>query len=313
MKMLRGILKWLMVVLFAAIVAVAFQLYRNSGDKALPNAPLEGLRIATYNVHYIVMGQETGPWSRGDWDRRRGPLDLAFKEMDADVVAFQEMESFTRGGVSRDNLALDWLLERNPAFAAAAIGDPVEFPSTQPIFYKTERLEMLEQGWFFFSDTPDTIYSRTFNGSYPAYASWARFRERRSQTEFRVVNVHTDYGSRSNRLRSIDLVAARVASWLAAKETVMVVGDLNARRGDRGVKILENAGFTFAPVEGATYHFNRGINLFGAIDHVAWAGDLVLARPPVVLRHRFDGEWPTDHYPVVVDFLLPQRPRQEAE
>ena len=55
------------------------------------------LRIASYNVHYIRLDKETGAWSVGDWERRKGPLDSAFKALRADVVAFQEMESFQRG------------------------------------------------------------------------------------------------------------------------------------------------------------------------------------------------------------------------
>ena len=304
MRIVRRILKLATLALLVAASAVACQVVRNSGDGVLPPAPVAGMRVATYNVHYIIMGQATGPWSRGDWDRRRGPLDLAFKALDADLVAFQEMESFSRGHESRENLALDWLLERNPGYGAAASGDPAVIPSTQPIFYRTDRLDLLDQGWFFFSDTPDVIYSRTYNGSYPAFASWARFRDRRTGAAFRVINVHTDYASRTNRLRSIALVAGRAAPWLQAGETVLVAGDLNARLGDRGVEILQEAGFTFAPVEGSTYHFDRGLNLFGAIDHVAWAGDASPLGPPVVLRRRFDGEWPTDHYPVIVDLKL---------
>lgn len=305
---IRRILKLFALVIVTALGAVACQIVRNSGDMALPAPPSEGLRMATYNVHYIVMGAATGPWSVGDWERRRGPLDLAFKEIGANVIAFQEMESFSRGSGGRDNLALDWLLERNAAYAAAAAGDPASFPSTQPILYRTDRLDLLDQGWFFFSETPDAIYSRTFNGSYPAFASWAQFRDRATGAVFRVLNIHTDYASRSNRLRSIDLVVARSAGWIARGETVLLVGDFNARLGDRGVEIAQDAGFTFAPVSGATYHFNRGLNLFGAIDHIAWSGTVAPLGPPVVLRRQFDGEWPTDHYPVVVDLAVGPAP-----
>ncbi|MEP0641494.1 MAG: endonuclease, partial [Roseobacter sp.] len=123
------------------------------------------LRIATYNVHYIIVFKETGPWSVGDWERRKTPLDLAFKEINGDVIAFQEMESFGGRSGSDVNLTLDWLLENNSEYGAAAVGDPKEFPSTQPILYRRDRLELQDQGWFFFSETPDVIYARTFNGS----------------------------------------------------------------------------------------------------------------------------------------------------
>lgn len=300
--MIKRIAKIFVSLVLTCLTVVGCQIARNSGETALPPTTDETLRIATYNVHYIILSKETGPWSVADWERRKGPLDLAFKEVGADVIAFQEMESFARGNNGDTNLTLDWLLGNNPDYAAAAVGDPNEFPSTQPILYRTAQLDLVDQGWFFFSDMPDVIYSRTFNGSFPAFASWAVFQDKRTNDQFRVVNIHTDYASRSNRLQSAQLVADRIAPWIAAGETLFVVGDLNARIGDKTANIIADAGVDFAPVRGATYHMNRGINLFGAIDHIGSVGAVDLVGDPVVLRRKFDGEWPTDHYPVAADF-----------
>jgi len=297
-------LKIIGVILLALITLIGCQTIRHSGNLKLPNSTPETLRIATYNVHYIILGLTVGPWSVGDWERRKTPLDMAFKAINADVIGFQEMESFGRGSGGQINLTLDWLLANNPAYAAAAVGDPSVFPSTQPILYRPDRLAILDQGWFFFSNTPDVIYSRTFNGSYPAFTSWAQFQDKGTGDIFRVINLHTDYASKSNRVQSIELVAERIAPWVTANETLFVIGDFNARIGDPVVDILTDIGLDFAPVKGATVHFNRGINLFGAIDHIATSGEAQLAGNPIVLRQKFDGEWPTDHYPVIADYRL---------
>lgn len=291
----------LTVVILAALVAC--QSVRNGLGPELSDKPEGALRIGTYNVHYIQVRQSEGRWSRGMWERRKSPLDATFKALDADLIASQEMESFAGGNDDSDNLARSWLLERNPGFAAAAVGDWRKFPSTQPILYRTARLDLTDQGWFFFSDTPEVIYSRTFNGSYPAFAFWAAFRDRQSGTAFRVVNVHTDYGNRENRTKSIALVADRIGPWIAAGETVFLAADLNARLGSELHGILKETGLTFVPVEGATYHFDRGINLFAAIDHIGYAGAEPLG-PPMVFREKLGAVWPTDHYPLVADFRL---------
>ena len=260
------------------------------------------VRIATYNVHYIVLSKQTGAWSVGDWERRKGPLNSAFKTFDADIVAFQEMESFSRGSDGSVNLTLDWLLDNNPDYAAAAVGDWREFPSTQPILYRSERFKLLDQGWFFFSETPDIIYSNTFNGSYPAFASWAKLEDLDSGNTLTVVNVHFEFKSFSNRRKSSELVAQRISPQINAGENVVLIGDLNAWHWMKPVKIIEEVGLKFVPVRGATYHLNRGINLIGAIDHIAHTPGLQAVGKPVVLRNKFDGEWPTDHYPVISDF-----------
>ncbi len=302
--MLYTIFKGFGAIVLALITLVGCQTIRNSGNPPLSPPSADALRIATYNVHYIILGQETGAWSVGGWERRKGPMDQAFKAVSADVIGFQEMESFGRGSGGRVNLTLDWLLANNAGYAAAAVGDPSDFPSTQPILYRRDRLSLLDQGWFFFSDTPDVIYSRTFNGSWPAFASWAQFEDIDTGEVFRVINIHTEYRSRSNRIQSVELVAERIAPWMANGETLFVVGDLNARLGDRVVDILAQTGLTFAPVKGSTFHFNRGFNLFGAIDHIAHAGGASPVSEPIVLRQKFDGEWPTDHYPVIGDYRL---------
>ena len=300
--MLKTLMKAALATSAILLAVTGCQMVRNSGDEALPNASDAALRVATYNVHYIILSKATGPWSLADWERRKRPLDQAFKAMDADVIGFQEMESFAHGGGGTVNLTLDWLLERNPEYGAGAIGDVAQVPSTQPIFYRKARLALLDQGWFFFSETPDVIYSRTFNGSYPAFASWVELEDRASGKKFRVINVHTDYASRNNRKRSLALVAQRIKPWIAAGENLFVIGDMNARAREASMVPLARAGVSFVPLKGSSYHFNRGLNLFGAIDHIGSVGAARLAREPIVLRQRFDGEWPTDHYPVIADF-----------
>ena len=305
--MRRRILKGALGGFVAVALLLAALQVANSGGGALPARSEGAVRIATHNVRYIDLRPEAeGPWSAEGWERRKAALDGVFKMMDADIVAFQEMESFAGGSGSATNLARDFLLERNPGFAAAASGDWRVFPSTQPIFYRPDRFRLRDEGWFFFSDTPDVIYSRTFDGSWPAFASWAEFAPRGGGPAFRVVNVHFEYRSSSNRRLSAELVRDRIAPVIAAGTPVFVVGDLNARRASPTGRRIAEAGVVFAPVAGATYHFNRGLNLLFPIDHIGATPDLTPIGPPVVLRFRFGGVWPSDHYPVVADYALPR-------
>ena len=291
--------------LLALLLVAGCQSFRHSGGPELQAKPDGTVRLSSFNVHYILLNKAEGRWSRGDWEVRKEPIDATFKALNADIIAFQEMESFAGNNDDGENLARTWLLENNPDYSAAAIGDWRTFPSTQPIFYRTERFEIVDQGWFFFSETPDIIYSSTFNGSYPAFASWALIREIEANAEFRVVNVHFDYSSRGNRRRSADLVAERMAPWIESGETVFLAGDLNARLGSSLHETFEGAGLTFVPIEGSTYHFDLGFNLFGAIDHIGHTADVRRIGDPVVVRQKFGAAWPADHYPVVADFMLP--------
>lgn len=290
-------------VLLLALVALGLQ-FRFSTGGTLPPRPAESLRVASFNVHYIMLGRAEGPWSRGDWEARRGALDAAFKALDADLVAFQEMESFAGGSDGSVNLARDWLLQNNTGYALAAHGDWREFPVTQPIFYRRDALSLRDQGWFFFSKTPDVIDSRTFDGSWPAFCSWAEFEDGEGR-RFTVFNMHFEYRSRSNRRLSATLVAERMAPRIEAGETVLLLGDINALRGSRTMALLEAAGLRFPRVAGATYHLGRGLHLFGAIDHIAATPDVAFASAPKAVQRRYGGKWPSDHHPVVADIRLP--------
>jgi len=298
------IIGWVLAAIVLTLASYVAWTQVTSRDLPVPAKPDGAIRIATHNVHYIVMRRMTeGPWSVKGWEARKEALDRALKEVDADVIAFQEMESFNFGDGSA-NLARDYLLEQNPEYEAGANGDWNTFPITQPIFFRRDRFEMLDQGWFFFSDTPDVIYSRTFNGSWPAFASWVKLRELETGKDLRVVNVHFEYRSMSNRVKSADLVIERMRPALDAGERVLLVGDLNVLRYFKTWRMLAGEGWEFLPVVGSTFHRNQGLHLFGAIDHIGLAGLMRAVGNPHVLRRSYDGVWPSDHYPVSADIVL---------
>jgi endonuclease/exonuclease/phosphatase family metal-dependent hydrolase len=282
-------------------ILMILQLFIFSCVTYVPDASAQTLRFASYNVHYIIANRDDGSWSVGDWEQRKDSLSAAVKELSADIIGFQEMETFRWPDGGDENLTLDWLQAEHPLYTAGAVGNPEIFPSTQPIFFRTERFTLQDEGWFFFSDTPDVIYSRTYNGSYPAFATWVTLEDSVTSQIFRVVNIHTDFKSYSNRRQSLELVSIRVAPWLADGEAVFVIGDYNAWLGSRLHGILETDGFTFAPLTASTYHFNHGLHLFPAIDHVAFAGADIKVESAVVLQQKFLNQWPTDHHPILVD------------
>lgn len=261
------------------------------------------LLLGTLNVHYVAEGQE-----RLDWENRKEAVAAAIQESSPDIIAFQEMETFEGGHFNTRNVQLAFLREQFPAYAFAAVGDPREYPSTQPVMYRKSRFQLLEQGFFFFSPTPDNIYSDPWDGRYPAFCSWVRFRENGGGATFYLYNVHFDYESRENRLRSAKLVTARIASRAHQDSGVLVVGDFNAPWFFRPVQIVAGSQLHIADTTGSTVHFYRGINIIPAIDHVLYSQEFE-HQETRVLRSRFRGTWPSDHYPVFVTLVFDPRPQ----
>lgn len=305
MSSIQRIIVGTSIVFFVGISALfLMQTWLSSGVTELPEKNTGALRVVTYNVHYIIDRPGSGRWFVDGWESRKDALSDAVSILDADIIGFQEMETFGGGSISDANLTLEWLRKNHPEYTAGAVGDPNAFPSTQPIFFRDDRFTLREQGWFFFSETPDVIYSRTFNGSYPAFASWIELREIKTDKVFKVVNIHTDFSSYRNRRQSLELVSERIQPWLQSGESVLVIGDFNAWLGSRLHGIIEEAGLTFAPVWSSTYHVDRGWHIFPAIDHVSFSRGFAIDQPPVVFQQQFQGAWPTDHHPVMVDLLL---------
>ena len=262
-------------------------------------ADTETLRVATFNIHYLEVSED----GLSKWEKRRKAVTEMIADISPDIMAFQEMESFGGRHSHNENIQLDWVLSQHPEFKAAAYSDDADsYPITQPIIYRSAAFEFVDQGFFFFSETPDRIYSRTFNGSFPAFCSWATLREKTSGQSFTVFNMHTDFASKKNRTKSVELMVERIKPHVEAGKSVLLVGDLNASQRSKIAKNLESIPLTFVPSSGSTFHFKRGVNLTPAIDHILYTPQFTPTDDVTVWRKKYDGHWPSDHYPVIADF-----------
>ncbi len=259
----------------------------------------DDIRISTFNIHYVSAGQK-----KLDWNKRKQAVVEAIRELDADIIAFQEMETFAGGSFNQENKQLDWVLKHFPEYEAGAYGDAAVYPNTQPILYRSNRFEETDKGFFFFSDTPDIIYSRTFNGSWPAFCSWTKLTDRTTNQDFYIYNVHFEYKSMSNRGKSAALVKERLSPVVSQNHPVILVGDINAPSFSPTARKLKSIPLSLVKPDGATFHFNRGINLLPAIDHIFVSENISISSKVERLKKKYNNVWPTDHYPVTVGVRL---------
>ena len=252
------------------------------------------LHIASFNIHYIVPDDKND-----DWDERKHAVTHVLKHIDADIVAFQETETFDGGHYSKRNLQLDWIHSSTTGYKNAAAGDPEVFPNTQPIIYKANKYTVVDHGFFFFSETPDKIYSKQWDGGYPYFCSWVRFRSRCTAKDFYLFNVHNDFKSRGNRLKTSELIVDRIEKIVLENLPIIVLGDFNAPKGFKEVRLLETIGLSVVPSGGAT---NRilGMHILPAIDHILISKEFRPQSDIKVWRNRYDGVYPADHYPISV-------------
>lgn len=260
----------------------------------------EEVHVASFNVHYIVPNSP-----KEDWPERRDAVRDVIADMDADIIGFQEMETFTGGNYNGTNIQLDWVLSHFPKYKVGAYGDPAVFPITQPILYDQNKFTLLDQGFLFFSETPSVIYSRQWNGSYPYFATWVELitneNENENEKRFLVVNLHNDFKSRSNRLASSEVVTRYLSDRLQQLPSI-VLGDFNAPSSFKEVTQFADFGLQPVAPSGST---NRifGLRILPAIDHILITDDFAPQGDIMRWKDKYNGVYPSDHVPISARLL----------
>jgi len=109
-----------------------------------------------------------------------------------------------------------------------------------PIFYRTDKFELLESGTQWLSDTPDKMSSYPESDYIRSYV-YAIFRDKATGREFVMINTHVDYVDAANRLQVAKLL--ELTKRFNQDMPVFYTGDFNVRQTGNGFKQMTNAGF----------------------------------------------------------------------
>jgi endonuclease/exonuclease/phosphatase family metal-dependent hydrolase len=264
-----------------------------------PTAAADPLRVMTFNIRYDNPRDGENAWpNRKDW------VASLIRFHAADAVGVQE-------GLLRQLVDLD---ARLPGWARVGVGraDGREAGEFSAIFYRTDRLELLESGTFWLSPTPEVAGSKGWDAAIERIATWARFRDQRSGCRYLHLNTHFDHIGEQARQESARLIRRRLAT-LAGGLPVIVTGDFNTTPSSDAYRIFtrDTIPGAIAPLADAytasrTDHYGptSSWNGFKAIDP-GHRIDYVMVSPAVeVLAHgilpdSWDGRFPSDHLPVL--------------
>jgi endonuclease/exonuclease/phosphatase family metal-dependent hydrolase len=229
-------------------------------DKGLQESPV---RVMSFNVR----GSFHDVRKRNAWRNRAG-LNIATIERYApDVIGLQEAQ---RGnlGAYRKHLP-HYAHIRGPRYGNAI---PHDFNT---ILFDPERLEPLDSGGFWLSETPEK-YSRSWETRVARSATWVLFRMIGTELSFLHLNTHLDHVSALARREGSKLIVSRVveiSDRTGVDPPAIVTGDFNSRPGNRTHKTFTGSGFadTYLAAgneEGAnTFHAFRGAGYHDAHPH----------------------------------------------
>ncbi len=188
-----------------------------------------------------------------------------------------------------------------------------------PLFYRHQRwsLDPQEHGTFWLSDTPEVPGSTGWGNQIPRVITWGRCIEKAGGGARYVYNVHLYHLSAISRVRSA-LALAEHITRRAHPDPVLVLGDFNAGESSEPVRYL-TGGDHASPVQlrdtfravhpgatlAGTFHAFGGATTGAKIDYILASREVEVIAAAIV-RDSFHGRYPSDHFPVTAEVILPK-------
>lgn len=266
------------------------------------------IRVMSFNIRYNNPGDGINAWPH----RKDHVAEVIGKRYNADLAGLQE--------VLKDQL--DDLAQRLPGYGwiGVARDDGKEAGEFCPIFYRKDRLELLEKGDFWLSETPDVAGKMGWDAACNRIVTWGKFKDRKNGTVLYHFNTHFDHRGRIARVESAKLLWQKT-STLTGKIPAVVTGDFNTRETSLPYAILtgkEPVGDTRSDLQDGRY-VSMNVHEGPTSTSTNWKQhgppetkiDYIFVRNGItVLKHqvltdRFEERYPSDHLPVLAEIRLP--------
>lgn len=259
-------------------------------------SPAETLRVLTFNVRYPNPDDGANVWTA-----RRDLFVQTVKDQAPDVMGTQEL-FYIQG---------QYIVEKLPAYAWFGVSRRGNHEDEHMgVFYRKDRLRLLDSGDFWLSTTPERPGSSSWNMNLPRMATWGLFETIPNGKKFLLLNTHFPHRSQDDaaRTKCARLLAARIGLY-DEDLPIVLTGDFNAAPTSGAHQVLEplmkDAWAETHPGQSAgTFHGFRGKPGPDRIDWIFYRAPWKVKEAAIVTTH--DGAlYPSDHFPVLAVFDLP--------
>lgn len=266
-------------------------------------ASAQELTVGSYNIR----NRNSSDSIRGDvWTRRcRAICDLINWEQ-PDVFGTQEVLYPQLGDLLQNLDGYDYI--------GVGRDDGKQSGEYSAIFYKKDRVRLLDSGNFWLNETPDRP-ALGWDAACIRICSWGRFLDLRSQKEFLFLNLHMDHVGKIARREAAKLVSQRIEQMAEGRKLTVLTGDFNVDQNDEIYTIFTQSGLLKDCYKAARLRFaeNGTFNDFkgerfttSRIDHIFVIQpahvDAYAIRTDCYWSQESDGSFtrrtPSDHYPV---------------
>ncbi len=175
------------------------------------------------------------------------------------------------------------------------------------VFFRKDRYTLLETGTKWLSDTPDEISKYAESGCFRVM-TYAVLERKADKKKFVHVNTHLDFGVAQEKQA---VVLTQLIEPLK-RYPLLLTGDFNCAAGTIPFESIRNSGLTPSyefidpSLNVPTYHGFK--NVYGdqyIIDVCFLTAETVKVQDYHVCNEQMDGDYPSDHYPVLTEFVLP--------
>ena len=257
----------------------------------------EDLRLGTYNIQY--------PGKKTPWPPRVDATVALIKEYKFDIFGSQE----------------PWMHQINDIMKH--IGDEYRWVGSNvtgddksrkhhfnPIFYRPERLELLDHSTVWLAD----VYAkRGYDSHSPRLFTWAKFRDKRTNKEFFIFNGHYDHRGKEARINASYIILDLVKR-IAKGAPVFVTSDYNSDQRSKAYAVLqespllEDSQLTTSNAVNAEYRSYTKYKPAETqpkdgrhIDHIFITPNSIRVRKWELIIKDYDGKYGSDHLPIYVD------------
>ncbi len=173
-----------------------------------------------------------------------------------------------------------------------------KYPEGCPIFYNLSKFELVKNGSFWLSETPDKM-SKGWGAACYRICSYAILKQKSDGRELAVFNTHLDHVSAEARINGIRLVLKKLEEF--GGMPCILTGDLNDFESSEMYKfateLFDDAKYMTDDTDsGATYHEWGELPDEENIDYFLISKSGIEVLQYRVIRTTYDGVYPSDHY-----------------
>ena len=188
------------------------------------NFNAQNLNVMTFNIRLSLDSDKENSWE----NRKNDALQL-LDYYHPDVFGIQE-------AVPQQMTDLKTGL-KDYDFVGVGRDDGANKGEYSAIFYNTEKLQVLQSGTFWLSETPDQP-SKGWDAAYNRVCTYALFKTKKGGRKFWAFNVHFDHVGNIARENSSKLILEKINTLNPRNFPVVLTGDFNLTDKTEPIKII---------------------------------------------------------------------------